>query len=92
MSDWQKTYDVDLRGIDVTDFERNPVVFRDWSYDLGAVIGAARILRQKRKVMVRFMGHPPEYEHTLGCATCTMSDGTTKLVALAVIPVLREVV
>lgn len=84
-----RIYKCNLRGMDITQFSQNPIVLREWNYDLGSILGKAEILPGKREVEVTFIAEPPEYWHALGTATASHDYGPTELVALAIIPVVQ---
>lgn len=85
-----RVYDCNLHGVDVSTYKLNPVVVLGWSWRLDSLAGRARILPGKLHVRVTFMTKPPDYEVELLTSTVTRADGTTQLLGLALMPVLRE--
>lgn len=84
-----KTYKLNLRGIDVTTFRRNPVVLENWDYE-GSPIGRAVILPGKTAVEVEYLNEAPTWRHTIGTSIMTSNDGVRHLMALAPILVLEQ--
>jgi hypothetical protein len=83
-----RTYHCNLRGIDVSEYKRNPIVLRSHNY-AELPIGRATILKGKTRVRVKFTGAIPSYPHTLGTATYSKNQEPPRLLDLSVIPVVE---
>lgn len=83
-----KDYKINLRGVDISLYQKNAIVVQGWDHSLESVLGKARILGGKRSVRVEYKNGVPAFPHALIAATMVLDPsrpGHTTLMNLAVI-------